>query len=295
MTSIPLLFARITTDRVTDWLITDGLTIIVVIIVVAILFAVFRTAVPHVIEATVRRQMAGRPEVETAKRAKTLVNVFVRTAEVVLFLAALLTILPELGVNIGALLAGVGIMGLAIGFGAQSLVRDLVSGFFILIENQFGIDDVVTVAGISGQVQEVNLRRTVLRDLDGTVHSIPNGEIRVASNLTREWSRVNMNVTVAYGEDLDKVIDVINRVGNALAEDVDFAPLIITPPQVLRVDKLGESGIEIKVLGETIPIRQWDVMGELRKRLKKAFDEEGIEIPFPHRVIVTRGAKATDV
>jgi small-conductance mechanosensitive channel len=169
-----------------------------------------------------------------------------------------------------------------------------VSGFFILMENQYGIDDVVTVAGVSGQVQEVNLRRTVLRDLDGTLHSVPNGEIRVASNLTRAWSRVNLNVSVAYGEDLDKVIDVINRVGKALAEDADFAPLIITAPQVLRVDGFGESGVEIKILGDTKPIRQWDVMGELRKRLKKAFDEEGIEIPFPHRVIVTRGAKATD-
>jgi small-conductance mechanosensitive channel len=207
----------------------------------------------------------------------------------------LLTILPEFGVNIGALLAGAGLVGLAVGFGAQSLVKDVISGLFILVENQYGKGDVVNVAGVGGVVEDVNLRRTVVRDLDGAVHSIPNGEVAVSSNLTRQWSRVNMNVGVAYGEDLDRVMAVINRVGQELAQDPDFAPLIIGAPRALRVDDFGDSGIEIKILGETQPIRQWDVMGELRKRLKRAFDDEGIEIPFPHRVLVTRGAKATDV
>jgi small conductance mechanosensitive channel len=141
----------------------------------------------------------------------------------------------------------------------------------------------------------VGLRRTVLRDLDGIVHYIPNGEIGVASNFTQEYSRVNLNVGVSYSEDLDHVMQVINRVGEEIAADPEWAPAIITPPKALRVDNLGDSGIDIKVVGDTKPIKQWEVMGELRKRLKKAFDDEGIEIPYPHRVMVTRGAKATDL
>ncbi|GAG45925.1 unnamed protein product, partial [marine sediment metagenome] len=155
--------------------------------------------------------------------------------------------------------------------------------------------DVVTLAGISGLVEEVGIRRTVLRDLDGIVHYIPNGEIGVASNFTQEYSRVNLNVGVSYSEDLDHVMQVIDRVGEEMAADPEWAPSIITPPKALRVDAFGDSGIDIKILGDTKPIKQWDVMGELRRRLKKAFDEEGIEIPYPHRVMVTRGAKATDI
>ena len=273
-----LLFACITGDRVTDWLVTHGLRIVVIVAVVAVVFLVFRAVVPHVVEATVRRQMAGRPEEETSKRATTLVNAVLRTAEVVLAIIALLMVLPELSVNIGALLAGVGIAGIAIGFGAQTLVRDTLNGLFILIENQYGIGDVVTVAGVTGRVEEVNLRRTVLRDLDGVVHSVPNSEIRVASNYTRDWSGVNMNVTVAYDADLDKVTEVIDAVGRELAADRAYKPLIKEAPHVERVDAFKDSGVSLKVLGVTKPMRQWEIMGELRRRLKKAFDSEHIEM-----------------
>lgn len=140
----------------------------------------------------------------------------------------------------------------------------------------------VKIAGIWGLVEEVNLRRTVMRDLDGAVHSIPNGEIKTVSNFTRDWSRVNLNISVAYGTDLDHAISVINRVGKELAADEQWGKMIKTPPQVLRVDNLGDSGIELKILGDVQPIKQWDIMGQLRLRIKKAFDEEGIEIPWPH-------------
>jgi len=278
MSSIPSLFARITSDRVTDWLVTHGLRIVVIVAFIIVVFAVFRAVVPHVVEATVRRQMAGRPEEETSKRAKTLLNAVLRTAEVVLAIIALLMVLPELSVNIGALLAGVGIAGIAIGFGAQTLVRDTLNGLFILIENQYGIGDVVTVAGVTGRVEEVNLRRTVLRDLDGVVHSVPNSEIRVASNYTRDWSGVNMNVTVPYDADLDKVTEVIDTVGRELAADKAYKSLIKEAPHVERVDAFKDSGVSLKVLGVTKPMRQWEVMGELRRRLKKAFDSEHIEL-----------------
>ena len=282
-------------DRVTDWLATQGLRIVLILVLAFVADLVVRVVVPRVIRPTVRRQMKDKPEEEIEQRSHTLVAVLQGSGRFVLVIWALFTILPELGVNVTPVLASVGIAGIALGFGAQSLVKDVISGLFILIENQYSKGDVVTVAGISGLVEEVGLRRTVLRDLDGIVHHVPNGQIAVASNFTQEWSRVNMNVSVAYGEDLDKVFEVINRVGHELAADPEFGPLILKAPQVLRVDAFEDSGIAVKILGDTEPIRQWDVMGELRKRLKKAFDEEGIEIPFPHRVQVTRGAKATDV
>ena len=184
------LFARITADRVTNWLVTNGLRIVAIIAVVLVVLAVLRAVVPRAVEAAVRRHMTGRAEEETSKRAQTLSSAVTRTADVGLATIALLLVLPELGINIGALLVGVGIAGIAIGFGAQTLVRDMLNGLFILIENQFGIGDVVSVGGVTGRVEEVNLRRTVLRDLDGTVHSVPNSEIRVASNYTRDWSGV---------------------------------------------------------------------------------------------------------
>jgi len=187
-----------------------------------------------------------------------------------------------LEVPIGPVLAGFGVAGIAVGFGAQYLIRDLIAGIFILWENQYRVGDVARVADIWGLVEEVNLRKTVLRDLDGAVHHVPNGEIRVASNFTRHFSRVNLDVSVSYGTDLDHAISVINRVGQELAGDENWRERIRTVPQVLRVNKLGDSGIDIKILGEVKPLEQWAVTGELRLRLKKAFDAEGIEIPWPH-------------
>jgi small conductance mechanosensitive channel len=191
-------------------------------------------------------------------------------------------ILSEFEINIAPILAGLGIAGIAVGFGAQYLIRDIIAGVFILLENQYRVGDVAQVADMWGIVEEVHLRKTVLRDLDGAVHHVPNGEIRVASNYTRHFARVNLDVSVAYGTDLDQAIAVINRVGRELAEDENWTERIITPPQALRVNKLGDSGIDIKILGDVRPMEQWAIMGELRLRLKKAFDKEGIEIPWPH-------------
>jgi small-conductance mechanosensitive channel len=185
-------------------------------------------------------------------------------------------------VPVGPMLAGFGVVGIAVGFGAQYLVRDLIAGLFILWENQYRVGDVARVADVGGLVEQVTLRKTVLRDLDGIVHHIPNGEIRVASNYTRHFSRVNLDVSVAYGTDLDHAISVINRVGQELAADENWRERIVTPPQALRVNNFGSSGIDIKILGDVKPMEQWAVTGELRLRLKRAFDAEGIEIPWPH-------------
>lgn len=274
--------AGIHVPAVTSWLAQHGSRVALITIPSFVVFFTLSHAVTAVVKRTVVRGMPGQSEEEIAKSADTLSNVFVTTGQIVILVIVTFMLLSEVGIDIAPALAGVGVAGIAIGFGAQTLVRDIISGFFIILENQYRLGDVVRVANIAGQVEEINLRRTVLRDLDGVVHHVPNGEIRVASNFTKEWSRVNLNVSVAYGEDLDRAIAVINRVGEELASDPEWAPLLLSTPQVLRVDNLGDSGIDIKILGETKPIQQWAVMGELRKRIKKAFDEEEIEIPWPH-------------
>jgi len=194
-------------------------------------------------------------------------------------------VMAQIGINLAPLLVGFGVVGIAVGFGAQNLVRDIFAGIFVILENQYRVNDVVNIAGIGGLVEDINLRRTVLRDLDYRQHFIPNGEIRTATNYTKDKSRVNMNIGVAYKEDLDRVISVLNRVGLELSQDPEWGPMILDPIQVLRVDDFADSAIEIKVLGETLPIKQWDISGQYRLRVKKAFDELGIEIPFPHQTL----------
>jgi small conductance mechanosensitive channel len=226
--------------------------------------------------------MKGEDEAEIKKRTGTLSSILVNISGIIIAVIAILTILPEFGVNVTTLIAGLGVGGLAIAFAAQNLVRDFITGFFILLEDQYRVGDVVTIAGISGLVEEVGLRRTILRDLDAKVHSIPNGKVEVSTNLTKKFSRVNLNVSVGYGEDLNRVIEAINKICQELAEDPKWKADFLTTPTVLRVDNLGDSGIDIKILGDTQPSRQWDIMGELRLRIKNTFDSEGIEIPWPH-------------
>ena len=273
----------ITPETVQRWLLEHGILILVIIVISYLVYRFLKIMIPEIVERSVRVRGKGRrAREELAKRSRTLSGLLTNIIGVIIVIVALFMVLSEVGVDITPLLAGAGVVGIAIGFGAQSLIRDILNGLFILLEDQYNRGDVVQIAGIWGLVEEVNLRRTVLRDLDGTVHSIPNGEVTKASNYTKDWSRVNLNIPVAYGEDLEHVMEVINKVGKKLAEDEYFGPKILKAPKALRVDNLGDSGIEIKVLGETKPLMQWEVTGELRKRLKKAFDEEGIEIPWPH-------------
>ncbi len=265
-----------------DWLTNHGprMALIVGMSIFALLLR--GRVVTAGLKPAVARQRAGQSEAEIQKRADTLAGVIVTSGQILIIIMGSFMVLSELGVDIAPVLAGVGIVGLAIGFGAQSMVKDIISGVFVVAEDQYRVGDIVKIADVSGLVEDINLRRTLLRDMDGAVHTVPNGEIRVASNLTKEMARVNLNISVGYREDLDRVTAVINRVGNDLSKDPQWAPLILKTPQVLRVDKLAESGIEIKITGDTQPMKQWDVTGELRKRLKKAFDQEGIEMPWPH-------------
>jgi len=268
-------------EPVTDWLLEHGIIIAIILVVGGILWFLIRKLLPPIVRRTVVRTR-GESKSGLEKRTNTVVGVLTGAGRIVIAVVVILMILNEVGVPIGPMLAGFGVVGIAVGFGAQYLVRDLIAGLFILWENQYRVGDVAMVADVGGLVEQITLRKTVLRDLDGIVHHVPNGEIRVASNYTRRFSRVNLNVSVAYGTDLDHAISVINRVGQELTADENWRARIVTPPQVLRVDNFGDSGIEIKILGDVKPIEQWAVMGELRLRLKRAFDAEGIEIPWPH-------------
>jgi small-conductance mechanosensitive channel len=265
------------------WLVEHGVPIAIIILVSYIVNRIAKALMPALVRRSIKIKGKGkRAKEELEKRAQTLSGFLNTAIGIIIVIVAIFMILSELGIDITPLLAGAGVAGIAIGFGAQTVIKDFLNGIFIISEDQYDKGDVVRIAGIAGLVEDVNLRRTILRDLDGIVHSIPNSEVTTASNYTRDWSRVNLNIPVAYGEDLDHVIEVLNRLGKELAEDDVFGPMIIGAPRVLRVDNFGDSGIEIKVLAETKPLKQWDVTGELRKRAKKAFDEEGIEIPWPH-------------
>jgi len=265
-----------------DWFMSSGIRIIVILAVAGVVYLAFKFSIPKLIKKLVYSRMTGEPDTEINKRAITLSSILVTIIKFIILIIAIVTILPEFGVNITTLIAGIGIGGLAIAFAAQNLVRDFITGFFILFEDQYRVGDVVTIAGITGTVEEFGLRRTILRDLDAKVHSIPNGKVEIATNFTKKYSRVNLNISVGYGENLGKVIEVINRVCQEMAEEAKWKDDFISTPAVLRVDNLGDSGIDIKILGDTKPACQWAIMGELRLRLKTTFDKEGIEIPWPH-------------
>ena len=267
----------------TNWLYQTGWKVFTILGICLGAFFIIRRLAPIAIRRTVKRQMKGKRKVEREKRVQTLVRVVSTVSGIGLGTLATLLILGQVGVNIWAGVAALGIMGVAVGFGTQHLIRDVINGFFIYLENQYNVGDVIRVGSIAGVVEELSLRRTILRDLDGARHVVPNGDIRTVSNLTQEWSRAHLNINVAYKEDLDRVMALMKKTWEEMTEDPDWGPFMISKtPWLLRVDEFGDSGITIKMVGETEPIKQWDVMGEYRRRVKRVFDKEGIEIPWPH-------------
>ncbi len=223
------------------------------------------------------------------KRAATLGKVIRNIIRVAAWVIASLLILRELGIDIAPMLAGVGIVGLAIGFGAQSLVKDIVSGVFILIENQFDVGDVIHTAGVGGKVEKVTLRSTTLRDAEGKVHIIPNGRMDVVTNMTRTFSKFVIDIGVAYKEDVDEVMAVMKQIGDEMNADAEIGRKIIGPFEVLGVQDLADSAVVIRAQFTTKPIEQWGIGREFRRRIKRAFDERGISIPFPQRTLHMAG------
>lgn len=270
-----------------SWFMAYGIKIILILITAFLVNKIGR----KFIDKAVRKAIKGKDEEAEKKREDTLIAIFSGGLRLTVWLIAAMTILPIFGINVGPILAGAGILGVALGFGAQYMIRDFLAGLFIILENQYRIGDVVCLDNTCGGVEAITLRKTVMRDLDGKVHHIPNGSFKTAANLTTDYSRAHMNISVAYKEDLDKVIEVINRVGKEMVEESPWKEYILKPIQVLGPgpNKFTESGIEIKVLGETKPLKQWDTLKEFRRRLKKVFDEEKIEIPFPQMSIWPKG------
>jgi small conductance mechanosensitive channel len=263
-----------------------SLRILVIVAAAYIGVRILRVAVDR-LEMVLIKATAGSDLVPgaSAKRIKTLMNVLRTIVVGLIWFVATLTTLGQVGVNVGPVLAGAGVVGLAVGFGAQNLVRDLVSGFFLILENQVRVGDVAIINGTGGLVEGITFRTIVLRDLSAVVHVFPNGSINTLSNMTKDWSAYVIDMGVAYKEDTDRVVEVMRRVGEELRAEPEFGSVMIDAIEIFGVDEFADSAVNIKARLKTRPLQQWNVGREYRRRLKKAFDTEGIEIPFPHRTL----------
>lgn len=266
-----------------EWsaIVTGAITVVLIIIVAIVSIWLLKRVIRRVITNRISRIRKETPE-ERAVRSDILSNIVTKLVVYTIVIIAFIMILSVLGVNVLPIVAVFAAMAVGVGLAFQDIGRDYVRGVLILAEDWFRVGEWATVAGISGTVDHMDLRRTILRDLDGTMHVIPNRKIEIVSNMARDWASINLNITVAYKENLDHVIEVINDVCQKFKQDNVWGKELLSTPKVQRVNDLGNSGIEIKILGDTKPLRQWDLTGELRKRLKDRFDQEDIEIALTH-------------
>jgi small-conductance mechanosensitive channel len=264
--------------KFSDWALTSGPHILITLILTIIALKATTMLSKRFTALVIKKS----DDPEFHKRTYTLASIIRYALIVLILIVATMIILKELGVEIGPLLAAAGIVGLAVGFGAQSLVKDVISGFFILLEDQVRVGDVVQIAGKSGVVEKIHLKTTILRDLSGNVHFVPNGQIDSVTNMTKDYSRYVFDIGVAYREDVDEIIQVIKEVDKELRKDPAFKDEILEPIEVLGLDEFADSAIIIKARTTTKPIKQWYVGREFNRRLKIKFDEKNIEIPFPH-------------
>lgn len=268
-------------ERAVEWLSASGLRVVVISIVMIIALAILKRAMDRF-----RKLYEGTLPTEVqVKRVDTITHVIRDVTRVVILAVGSMMILSEIGVDLKPILAAAGLGGLAIGFGAQSLVKDMISGFFILLEDSIQVGDVVEIAGVSGLVEEVKLRTITLRDLSGNVHIVPNGVIDKVKNMTKVYAFYVFNVGVAYRENVDEVMVVLHEIAEELRGDLQFKDDILEPLEMLGVDQFADSAVIIKCRIKTKPIKQWRVGREMNRRIKKTFDAKGIEIPFPHQTI----------
>jgi small conductance mechanosensitive channel len=265
-------------EKLSNWAITSGVQILIILIVTFIALKAVKVFSKHLVSLLVKK----KDDEEFLKRTQTFSTIVRYVLDIAILFVAVILIIKEFGVDFGPILAAAGIAGLAIGFGAQSLVKDVISGLFILLEDQIRVGDVIQISGKGGVVEQISLRTTKLRDLAGNVHYVPNGQIDVVTNMTKEYSRYVFDIGVAYREDVDEVIDVIKEVDEELRKDPAFKNDILEPLEVLGLDQFADSAIIIKARTTTKPVKQWGVAREFNRRLKKKFDEKDIEIPFPH-------------
>lgn len=267
-------------NTIVDWLLNSGIQIAVILI---LLFVALKLAnfASRKLSGVIQRYK----DEEYKKRAETLSSILKIALKIIVIAVAGVIILGEIGVQIAPILAAAGILGLAVGFGAQNLVQDIISGFFLLLEDQVRVGDVIQIADKGGLVEKVTLRMLILRDLSGNVHFIRNGKIDVITNMTKEFSRYVFDISVALKEDVDNVIRIIKEVDEDMRSDPEIRDNILEPIEIMGLDKFADSALVVRARTTTKPIMQWTIGREFNKRLKKRFDQEGIEIPFPHRTI----------
>lgn len=266
-------------DQAVDWLIRSGPRIIIILVLMFLGIKLSGLVATRIFAFLGRRRQM---DDEYRKRADTLSAVIASLISITVIVLAAMMILVVLAIPIGPILAAAGVVGLAVGFGAQHLVQDIISGFFILLDDEIRVGDVVQIADRGGLVERMNLRMVVLRDLAGNVHYVRNGKIDIVTNMTKDYSRYVFNIGVAYREDVDEVIRVVRQVDEEIRSDPAFGPDILEPIEILGLDQFAESAVIIKARIKTKPIKQWNVGREFNRRLKKKFDEQDIEIPFPH-------------
>ena len=275
-------------DQDTINFVRNGLPkLLVILIGTIILIRLLRLITAKVANLTRNEQLSTHVRVQ---QVRTLVSVVNSVGTVVIFFIALLEILKLFNISIEPLLASAGIVGLAIGFGAQTVVKDVITGFFILLENQYDLGDTITIAGVSGTVEDLSLRRTLLRDANGTVHSVPNSEIKIVSNLTRDWSQVSLTVAVDYSEPSDRVIKLLQEIGDELRNDPDFGGAIVAEPEVPGIERVQGPEVDYLMLTKVRPGKQYAVSRELRRRIKESFEKNKIKPGGPSRIYITENS-----
>lgn len=283
----------VTFQTLYPWLISL-VRVVVILGASFLLIAILRRLIPKLRASTIRamqQHAEGSSQIELEKRAATIAGIFQKTASFLISGIAVMMALREIGFDIAPILAGAGVMGLAVGFGAQNLVRDVISGLMMLVENQIRINDVAIINGTGGLVEEINLRTTVLRSQDGVVHIFPNGSINTLSNMTREFSYYVFDLRVSYKEDTDQIAEIVTKIAEEMMEEEKYKPLILSPLEIIGVDQLGESAVILRLRIKTLPIQQWNVGREMNRRINKQFQALGIEIPFPRRTLALGGLK----
>ncbi len=272
---------------ITKWLVTElpAMLFLIVLLIIALRTSSFMIEKLKNVLAKRTVNQTDEPNLEVEKRLNTLMGIVKKGVAIFIWTIFIMIFLKKINIDIAPLLAGAGIVGLAVGFGAQELVRDFITGFFILLENQIRTGDVAIINGTSGLVEKIELRTITLRDLSGTVHVFQNGKINTVSNMTKGWSAIVFDIGVAYKENLDRVMEIMSEVAEDLRQDQKFKSLILEPMEIFGLDSFGDSALVVKGRIKTKPIQQWVVGREYRKRLKEAFDKHKIEIPFPHRTI----------
>ncbi|MBK9948529.1 MAG: mechanosensitive ion channel family protein [Nitrospira sp.] len=284
---MPVSYVTRILDRSFDWLSTSGIRVVLIATTMIVAFSLLQRGM-----AKLRRLYEGAlPDPAEIQRASTLTQIVRDVARIAIFFVGVMMILSEMGIDLKPMLAAAGLGGLAIGFGAQSLVKDVISGFFILLENSIRVGDVVEVAGVSGLVEQIELRSIRLRDLAGNVHVVPNGVIDKVKNMTKDYSYYVFDVGVAYREDVDEVMVTLKSIADELQADPAFKDDILDPLEMLGVDQFAHSSVIIKCRVKTQPIKQWRIGREMNRRIKITFDAKGIEIPFPHQTIYWGEAK----